>query len=67
MCLTAGVGARPGAFGARLLRIAAGVVQGQSLAAIAREEGVSRQTIAKQAKSDDVRQILVAMVNNQLD
>jgi len=42
-------------------------VEGKSLAAIAREEGVSRQIIAKQAKSDDVRQILVTMVNAQLD
>lgn len=41
--------------------------EGKSLAAIAREEGVSRHTIAKQAKSDDVRQIVVAVVNDELE
>jgi hypothetical protein len=52
---------------ARRLRIAAGTIQGKSLAAIAREEGVSRQTIWKQAASDDVRQIVVAAVNSELE
>jgi hypothetical protein len=41
--------------------------EGKSLAAIAREEGVSRHMIAKQAKSDDVRQIVVAVVNDELE
>jgi hypothetical protein len=52
---------------ARRLRIAAGAIQAKSLAAIAREEGVSRQTIWKQAASDDVRQIVVAAVNSELE
>jgi hypothetical protein len=52
---------------ARRCRIAAGTIQGKSLAAIAREEGVSRQTIWKQAASEDVRQIVVAAVNGELE
>ena len=51
----------------RRRRIAAGIIQGKSLAAIAREENVSRQTIWKQAAADDVRQIVVAAVNGQPD
>ena len=46
----------------RRLNIATGIVRGKSLAAIAREEGVSRQTISKQAASSDVQQIVVTMV-----
>jgi len=49
----------------RRLNIVSGLVQGKSMATIAREEGVSRQTIWKQAESNDVRQILVAAVNNE--
>ena len=41
---------------ARRRRIAGGVIQGKSLATIACEEGVSRQTIRKQSAADDVRQ-----------
>jgi hypothetical protein len=52
---------------ARRRRIAAGAIQGKRLAAIAREEGVARQTIWKQAGTDDVRQIVVAVVNGELD
>jgi hypothetical protein len=42
-------------------------MQGTSLAAIARDEGVSRQTIWKQAAADDVRQIVAAVVNGDLE
>ena len=49
----------------RRLNIATGIIRGKSLAAIAREEGVSRQTISKQAASNEVQQIVVAAVNGQ--
>ena len=52
---------------ARRRRIAAGIVQGKSLAAIARAEGVSRQTIWKQAATAEVHQIVVAAVNHELE
>ena len=51
----------------RRLNIAAGIVGGKSLAAIAREEGVSRQTISKQAASNEVQQIVVLAVNSQVE
>ena len=49
------------------MNIAAGIVRGKSLAAIAREEGVSRQTISKQAASNEVQQIVVLAVNSQVE
>ena len=48
-------------------RIAAGVIQRTSLAAIAREENISRQTIWKQAGANNVRQIVVAAVSGELE
>jgi lambda repressor-like predicted transcriptional regulator len=51
----------------RRLKIAAGVMEGKSLAQIGREEGVSRQTISKQLASSDARQIIVALTNCQID
>ena len=51
----------------RRLKIAAGVMEGKSLAQIGREEGVSRQTISKQLASTDARQIIVAVTNRELD
>jgi hypothetical protein len=44
-----------------------GVIQGKSLAAVAGEETVSRQTIWKQAAARNVRQIIVAAVNRELE
>ena len=38
-----------------------------SLARIGREEGVSRQTIAKQARSEAVQQIVVALTNRHVE
>ena len=52
---------------ARPLKIAAGVLEGKSLAQIGREEGVSRQTISKQLASTDARQIVVALTNREID
>src|SRR5690349_14466798 len=52
---------------ARRLKIASGLVEGKSMAEIAREEGVSRQTIWKQAGSADVGQILVSAVNSETE
>src|SRR5947209_7615692 len=52
---------------ARRLKIAAGVMEGKSLAQIGREEGVSRQTISKQLASSDARQIIVALTNREID
>ena len=51
----------------RRLKIAAGVMEGKSLAQIGREEGVSRQTISKQLASSDARQIIVAFTNREID
>jgi IS30 family transposase len=51
----------------RRLKIAAGVIEGKSLAQIGREEGVCRQTISKQLASTDARQIIVALTNRQID
>src|SRR5690349_25138492 len=52
---------------ARRLKIASGLVHGKSMAEIAREQGVSRQTIWKQAGSADVGQILVSAVNSETE
>jgi len=52
---------------ARRLKIASGLVHGKSMAEIAREAGVSRQTIWKQAGSADVGQIIVAAVNGEIE
>lgn len=47
------------------MRIAAALSAGRSMAAIARVEGVSWQTIWKQAGPADARQIVVAMVDGE--
>jgi transposase len=52
---------------ARRLKIASGLVQGKSMAEIAGEEGVSRQTIWKQAGSAGGWQIIVAAVNGEIE
>jgi predicted DNA-binding protein (UPF0251 family) len=51
----------------RRRKIASGIIEGKSLAAIAREEGVSRQTIWKQMRSEEVQQIVIAAANSQRD
>ncbi len=52
---------------ARCRRIAAGILAGEALAAIARQEGVARQTIWKQVKSEEVQQIVISIVNGEIE
>ncbi len=53
--------------GARRLKIVSGLIEGKSMAEVAREEGVSRQKIAKQASTDEVRRIIAALVNAEFE
>jgi biotin operon repressor len=51
------------ASGGRSAKIAAALVEGKSLAAVARQEGVSRQAIWKQASAVHLRHIVPALVD----